>query len=412
MKQEESTLREYNDNDKEFIDLSNKVQELKDEAEYFVNNPEELREQCNNDLIKDKEEVYKNRKLDVPKADSYAQRMVYYKGFLKYKDRLENYVISTNPSFSLNRPYMPTIMDIEPNSRCNFRCKMCHVSSWEKGKRAEDMSYEQLKDFIDNNNYLTEVKLHGMGEPFLHRNYIDMIQHLDKKSIWSRTTTNGSLLHKRDNCIKLIDANIGEVQCSVDGATKEVFETIREKSNFERVFDNFKMLNEYANTKDRPYTRMWVVLQKDNIHQLFDFVYIAKEMGFKRLAFNSTLNDWGRDEWDVRNSKIRISNLSKEDHDKLITLSQELDIDVTLWEQTGIYSTDKKENLCPWIFSRPYITSDYKIVPCCMIADPRVINFGDADNFQKEWNSFKYQEFRKSHLDGNIPSMCKNCYSC
>ena len=411
MNKEGSTLREYNDNDKGLFDFSNKVHELKNEAEYFVNNPKELRGQCNNEIIKDKEKVYKNRRLDVPKVDSYAQKMVYYKGFLKYKDRLKNYVKSTEPTFSSSRPYMPTIMDIEPNSRCNFRCKMCHVSLWEKGKRAEDMSYEQLIDFIDKNNYLTEVKLHGMGEPFLHRSYIDMIQHLDKRLIWSRTTTNGSLLHKKDNFIKLIDSNIGEVQCSVDGATKEVFESIRVKSKFEKVFDNLKLLNEYDNTKDRTHTRMWVVLQQENIHQLYDFVYLAKEMGFKRLSFNSTLNDWGRDEWDVRNSKKRINGLSEEDHDKLIILSQELDIDITLWEQTGSYGTDKNNNLCPWVFSRPYIASDYKIVPCSMIADPRVINFGDADDFQKAWNSFEYQEFRKSHLDKNIPNCCKNCYS-
>ena len=76
MNKEGSTLREYNDNDKGLFDFSNKVHELKNEAEYFVNNPKELRGQCNNEIIKDKEKVYKNRRLDVPKVDSYAQKMV------------------------------------------------------------------------------------------------------------------------------------------------------------------------------------------------------------------------------------------------------------------------------------------------------------------------------------------------
>jgi len=406
-----STLREYNDHRDVDLDIVNETDKIRAEAEYFVKNKHELKTQCDNDFYENKKNILNSGRLDYPKADQYAQRLTYYKGFLEYPDRLKNYVISAHANYSLIRPYFPTIIDIEPNSRCNFRCKMCHVSSWEKGRRSYDMTLENLKLFISNNNHFTEVKLHGMGEPFLNKKYVEMLQYLDEKIIWSRTTTNGSLLHKRDNYIKLIDANIGEVQCSFDGATKDVFESIRRKSDFETVVSNLKMLNEYANYRDRLYTRMWVVLQKENIDQLYDFVYIAKEMGFKRLSFNSTLNDWGRYDWADSNSEIQIDGLTKENHQKLLEMSEEFDIDISLWEQSGTYSTDSKDKLCPWIFSRPYISSDYKVVPCCMIADPSVINFGDADNFQTQWNSDEYQDFRKAHLDGEIPTICKNCYS-
>ncbi len=167
-------------------------------------------------------------------------------------------------------------MDIEPNSRCNFRCIMCQVSEWENGKRSEDMTLEQLQAFIESQPGLTEVKLHGMGEPLMHPRYIEMVRYLVERDLWVRTNTNSSLLHARDNYRRLIDAGIGEIQTSVDGATKEVFEKIRRRSNFEQVVSNLTLLNRYANTKDRPYTRMWVVVQEYNRHQIFEFVYREK----------------------------------------------------------------------------------------------------------------------------------------
>src|SRR5262249_46343299 len=35
--------------------------------------------------------------------------------------------------------YLPVKLDIENVSRCNFKCTMCVVSDWPKGKRASDM---------------------------------------------------------------------------------------------------------------------------------------------------------------------------------------------------------------------------------------------------------------------------------
>jgi len=47
--------------------------------------------------------------------------------------------------------------------------------------------------------------------------------------------TNASLLHLRDNYKKLVDTGVNEIQISIDGATKDVFEGIRVGSVFESV---------------------------------------------------------------------------------------------------------------------------------------------------------------------------------
>ena len=155
---------------------------------------------------------------------------------------------------------------------------------------------------------------------------------------------------------------------------------------------------------------MWALIQNNNRHQIFEFVELACKMKFKRMTFSITLNDWGRDEWHDKNQKLQSNKLTQIEKDKLIELSKKYDIDITLWEQANKYSTSNKKELCPWIFNRPYISSDLKIVPCCMIADPEVVNFGDIHDFKTLWNSKEYQDFRLQHIKGNIPQCCKNCY--
>ena len=62
-------------------------------------------------------------------------------------------------------------------------------------------------------------------------------------------------------------------------------------------------------------------------------------------------------------------------------------------------------------FARPFISCDLYAVPCSMIGNPDVYDLGKAKNLRMIWNSEKYTNFRRSHLHGNIPEMCKLCYA-
>lgn len=350
------------------------------------------------------------RQLRTPAPYPYAYRLTLAKGFVRFPERLKNYVVAQREARTPTRSFLPTIMDIEPNSRCNFRCVMCQVSEWPNGTRTDDMTLEELQAFIAQQPGLTEVKLHGMGEPLLHPRYIDMVRFLVEQDLWVRTNTNSSVLHARDNYRRLIDAGIGEIQTSVDGATKEVFEKIRRQSNFDVVVTNLTLLNEYANMKDRPYTRMWVVVQEYNRHQIFEFVELAKRIGCRRLTFSLSLNDWGQEPWHAKNGSIQAADLSDEERGRLLDIMDREGIEITVWRQATKYSWDKPESLCPWVFSRPYITCDERIVPCSMIANPDVFELGDARDFANVWNGPAYQEFRRQHLEGRIPTHCQLCY--
>ena len=322
--------------------------------------------------------------------------------YLKFKGRKKTIVVN----------YLPVQLDIEPVSRCNFHCTMCQVSDWPKYQRAADMPYDEFKKIIDSQYGLLEVKLQGYGEPTLAKNtFFDMIAYARKRHIWVRTTTNASLLHLHDNYKKLIDSGINEVQISIDGATKETFEKIRRGGKFERVLENCQMVNAYSAEKNVLRTRMWTTLQADNAHEFFQFLDVAKVMGFKRMTYSLNLHGFGQEKWIGSNKEINaIGDVTEEMANEAIERGKKLGIEVTFWRATDKYSVESVDTLCAWPFERVFISSDLRIVPCCVISNPDTADLGDAKDFMNQWNGPVFQEYRAAHLEGRIPNYCKECY--
>jgi pyrroloquinoline quinone biosynthesis protein E len=309
--------------------------------------------------------------------------------------------------------YRPTRLDFENVSRCNFACTMCTVSEWPKRQRAGDMPLEAFKRMIDQQTGLVEIKVQGLGEPTLQGDdYFEMIRYARSQNIWVRTTTNASLLHLHDNYKKLVDSGVNEIQISIDGASKEVFEGIRRGAMFERVLSNCKMINDYCHSLGIERTKMWTVVQKGNRHQLTELVHIAAAHGFRSMAFSLNLVDFGLERWRAINDQVTVeSEFTKAEADKLIALGKSLGVDVRFWRVSEKYSTASPSKMCPWPFERAYVSSDLRVVPCCIIGDPRVSELGPADDFDAVWFGAEHEAFRQAHLDGQVPKECVSCYA-
>ena len=128
-------------------------EEALEQSKRFTANPEELKK-----AIIDTFGESPRDSLVAPYADRLAFWSYYFRGFARFPDRLKNYIQATLEPHNTYRSFMPYIADIEPNSRCNFKCTMCQVSEW-RGARAADMSYEQLTELYAQNPMFTEIKL-------------------------------------------------------------------------------------------------------------------------------------------------------------------------------------------------------------------------------------------------------------
>ena len=364
------------------------------------------------------ETIQKNRKfrrgaLPMPYPDPRAWEASLRKALTSDRRRKENYERYLRAQKGIDVDYLPIRLDIENVSRCNFRCTMCQVSGWgPKYQRAEDMSFEDFKNLVDEQYGLIEIKLHGMGEPLLGgEEFFKMVRYARSKDIWVRTNSNGSLFHFRENYKKLVESDINEVQVSFDGATKGTFEKIRHGSKFELEVRNCKLLNGYCNERNLLLTRMWALMQQHNIHEFLNFVDVAHEMAFQRLTYSLNLHGWGQEKWISANESANAEDsVTPEMAREAIERGRKLGLEVTFWNITDKYSPEKVDTLCPWPFQWAYVSSDMKVVPCPMIANPEVMQLGDAHHFTREWNGQAFKEFRQEHLDGRIPKHCQMCY--
>jgi pyrroloquinoline quinone biosynthesis protein E len=308
--------------------------------------------------------------------------------------------------------YLPVKLDIENVSRCNFRCTMCQVSDWAHGQRARDLPLPCFKRLIDEQYGLVEIKLQGMGEPLLQRgDYFEMITYARRSHIWVRTTTNASLLHLKDNYKRLVDVDPNEIQISIDGATEATFEGIRRQSDFDRVTKNCVLINDYCRQKGVRRTKMWVVVQKGNVHEVRELLTLAHRLGFEDLVYSVDLNFWGQDSWQETNTgSLAEDAMEPSLCEELVVQGAELGVRVSFWIIMDKFSTRSSETLCPWPWERAFVSSDERVVPCCMIANPEVLDLGGAEDFTATWHSKAYEDFRTAHLTGQIPKACASCY--
>jgi sulfatase maturation enzyme AslB (radical SAM superfamily) len=311
-----------------------------------------------------------------------------------------NYELYLQAPRASSPQYRPIKLDIENVSRCNLRCTMCQVSDWPKSKRADDMTLAQFKDLLDAEYGLLEVKLQGVGEPLLGKDFFKMIRYARARHIWVRTTTNATLLHLHNNYQQLVDSGVNEIQVSIDGADAVTFESVRRGARFDHVVHNCCLLNAYAAKQGVRVTKMWTVVQRVNRHQLSDLVFFGAHMGFRDLVFSLDLVDWSLPAWTSAIDALRAPALNDDEMQALVAEGGRWGVCVAFWQALGKYT---RAQPCAWPFERSFVGSDSRVSPCCMIGNPDVVELGP-------WGGPAYRAFRQAHLDGVVPGACKGCY--
>ncbi|MBR3627720.1 MAG: radical SAM protein [Elusimicrobia bacterium] len=164
-------------------------------------------------------------------------------------------------------------------SRCNIRCKTCGL--W---KNQWDLPYKTAKEVMENYPYMERLVWLG-GEVFLYKHFEEMFDEACKwNNLKQQIITNGYVLNEKW-MNKIIKAENTELTFSVDGVTKEVYEEIRQGSNFERVISNIRYIfNLKKNLGIKKDIRMNSVIMKTNYKQIYDLLELAHNEGFNQLS--------------------------------------------------------------------------------------------------------------------------------
>lgn len=329
---------------------------------------------------------------------------------LKNPLRLWNYIgLKLSYIFKWNSmPFYPFYVDVEPNNNCNFKCQHCHVTYWDKERiHLDEKSWLHI---LHQFPYLEEVRLQGMGEPLLNKQFISMLNFGEKHGLLMSFTSNGSLCNQKI-AEQLVQLKNTSITFSIDGATAETFESIRIGGKFEQIQKNIQNLNRIRSDKKQPTLSVWTVVTKKNIHELPQIVKLASDLGVDCITLQLFLSDWGKDEMKEYNSSIR-TNLNSQQLSSTLAKAKKVarisKIDLNI-KQDDFYSKQKK---CPWPWKKTYISSNGDVVPCSILADSDTVKMGNVfeEDFAEIWNSKKYQDFRERIRTHNLASYCKNCY--
>ncbi len=320
---------------------------------------------------------------------------------------------------------LPKVLYIETTNRCNLRCKGCilYKGNWEPDR---DMSLQDLVMITDQLPGLERATLHGIGEPLLNKALCRMIAHLKKRNVFVLFNSNGILLGEKWQSA-IIDTGLDELRISLDAASPEAYEIIRNSNKFNRIVENlrtFLMLQKKRRIVT-PRLSMWFLGTKENIAELPGLLRLAADIGIEeihlqRLVYFQDHEGYGvaRHEKTLRGSNDAALELI---HSSRL-LAAQLGIRFNASGQGNPLESVQTDSTAkmPWSQCyRPqtlmYITANGNVLPCCIspfsTIDYSSIVLGNAfeSSLEEIWLGPKYTDFRE-RLQTESPSKC--CRGC
>jgi len=299
---------------------------------------------------------------------------------------------------------LPISLQIEPTVKCNLRCVMCARSY--KNIKKPDMTLDQLKHILSQFNYARDIKLQGLGEPLLNKEFFSMLEFLKGRGLRVEITTNGTVLDEATSR-KIIALGVDHIAISIDSASKKQYEEIRKGAKFEKVVENLRRFNK-LNKNERTKVAVWTVATEDNIPGIPDIIKLLSEIGVKNYLVQ-TPHSWG-----LSNVKKALKDIDTKRHKNMLleykNIANNSGIDLQLMNVP--FLKKKSKRVCKWPWMSVYITVDGYVTPCCMQgSDPEIINFGNVfkQNFSEIWNNKKYKDFRAKLKSKKPPEVCRGC---
>ena len=353
------------------------------EFELIFHNKNDLKKIRTNHINKIKHSGYELSKEQVFSIDKFNDSELLEFSKISDEKKLIRYVNSRMAYNNLvnNRitSKFPPLIQIETTSICNFRCIMCYQSDSTFSKKSSghmgSMSFELYKKIIDESEGNVElITFASRGEPTLNVHFYKMLDYAKDKFVGTKINTNASMLNeKRIN--EILSSDIQTIVFSVDSATKEEYEKIRVRGNFDQVLNNINM---FIRIKEKNYSNSKII---------------------SRLSGVKT----------GQNQKIE--DLKKTFGEYVDAVSF---VDYTPWEDIYNNSKNNITSSCGELWRRIFIWWDGKVNPCDFDYKSKLSGWNlNEMSIEEIWNSKYYNNLREKHMAGLRKELepCSRCYS-
>lgn len=312
---------------------------------------------------------------------------------------------------------------VETTKRCNLRCIQC--ASIEENNfgnyNAEDLpliAFENLLPIM--NEHKPMVWLNGHGETLLHKDFFEMLGKTREACCAVQFQTNGMLLTP-EKVYKIVSSGVECVVFSIDGASKETFESIRRGAHFDVLLRNIKEMNECKKKLGTEYPKLLFqfVAMRQNIHELPELVKLASELKVVTVSvaqlveYNLTKGQSLSDDPQMAKwASLATAEAEKRGINLILPASnEELAQPEDKRDDTTVPAVsvggERKRKACrePWETS--FVQYNGEVHPCCVINE----SYGDLskETFNEIWHGQKYEKLRERLLTTNPPEVCLSC---
>src|SRR6476469_5829720 len=298
----------------------------------------------------------------------------------------------------LGRPLqwgLPISISFEPTTSCNLRCPECpsglRAFSRPTGMLKKDFFRQTIDDIHKDILYLI---FYFQGEPFLNREFLDMVKYAADKKIYTATSTNAHYLTD-EVAKKTVESGLDRLIISIDGTTQDVYQQYRKGGKLDKVLEGAKNIVKWKKElkSKTPFVFFQFLVVKTNEHQIEDVKRLAKEIGVDQVRFKTAqVYDYENDPHQLIPENVKYSRYKK-------------DKDGKMQIKSGL------NNHCWKLWHANVITWDGLVVPCCFDKDAtHQLGNLKMQSFKEVWNNDNYKQFRKELMTSrkNI-DICANC---
>lgn len=289
---------------------------------------------------------------------------------------------------------MPISLSVEPTTSCNLRCPECPSGLRAFTRPTGMMSMDTFTRIIDEQHRrLLYLILYFQGEPYLNKQFFDMIRYAHEKKIYTATSTNAHYLNK-ENAFKTVESGLDRLIISIDGTTQEAYQNYRVGGTLQKVIEGTKQVIEWKRRlkSKTPHIIFQFLVVRQNEHQVEEVKKLAHSLGVDSVALKTA------QVYDYENgSSLLPENEKYSRYQKM---------------SNGKYAIKNRLlNQCWKMWHSSVITWDGRVAPCCFDKDVQhPMGALNGATFRDIWYGSNYRNFRKALLKSRREiDICKNC---
>lgn len=289
---------------------------------------------------------------------------------------------------------MPVSASIEATTNCNLSCPECPSGLKKFSRDTGTISLSNFQGYVDSlSKNLVSLMIYFQGEPYLNKQFFELINYAKSKRIYATTSTNGHFLND-ENARKTIESGIDRIIISLDGPDEKSYSSYRIGGDFDKVISGIKNLVKWkkALNSKGPYIVLQCLLLKSNEHLIKEIALLSNQLEVDKLELKTAQF------YDFKKGNPLMPSSPK--YSRYVRNSD----DTFLLKK-------RIKNHCFRMWKSFVVTWDGKVVPCCFDKDAQH-QLGDLNEttFKEIWNGNNYSAFRKEVLINrkNI-DICCNC---